>query len=215
MLTESGCSTVIRLGYSAIDFVIRPAKGIESFFVSETQKSPPKSDKMTVANKARQKSPLTSNKNNVDNKIKQKSQTKPSGLEAFFSSAKDSPTTITKRDCRDDNIADVAKEEIQSQDNIVGKQTLTDEEIARALQSSYDKELNSNNVIESFQPKQEIDRDQAMALKLQTKYDREHSVLSCVEKFSTNSKQKRKRISIEGGKDPKKSKIDSYFSCKK
>ena len=243
VLTESGCSTVIRLGYSAIDFVTRPAKGIESFFAAEqTQKSSPKSDKLNADNKARQKSPSKSSKINVVNKVKQEGRVKPNGIEAFFSQIKDIPTTgdhnwkcssnsgvseaqdktednhekqLVKPNCHDD-IADVVDEERQPQDNKPGKQKLTDEEIARELQKSYDKEINPNSTFGSSQPRLEIDKDQAMALKLQSKYDREHAVLSCVEKFSANSKRKGTSKTNSNGGDnvPKKSKIDSYFLLK-
>eukprot|EP00585_Thalassiosira_rotula_P022209 CAMPEP_0196221736 /NCGR_PEP_ID=MMETSP0912-20130531/43330_1 /TAXON_ID=49265 /ORGANISM="Thalassiosira rotula, Strain GSO102" /LENGTH=76 /DNA_ID=CAMNT_0041500325 /DNA_START=41 /DNA_END=268 /DNA_ORIENTATION=+ len=57
---------------------------------------------------------------------------------------------------------------------------MTDEEIARQLQNSYDNETRK----ESKHNDAFSDKDEAFAFQLQSSYDREHSVLSHVERFS-------------------------------
>jgi len=214
VLTENSCSTVIRLGYSAIDFVTRPAKGIETFFMAEPNQSSP--------------DPNSQKRRRVDHSAKMKpQQIKPIGIEAFLSTsknkssskyiAKNSKQTIDNSESRCD-IADAVKNASVVSESPEAQQkekSLTDEEIAKQLQSAYDKEIRTNNTLASIQPKPEIDRDEAMAIKLQSTYDREHSVLSCVEKYSIGNKSKKiGQIKSQKGIN-KKSKIDSYFTFKK
>lgn len=222
VLTDSGHSTVIRLGYSAIDFVTRPTKGIESFFTSEAKRSPPKDVKASTD----------------DHKAKRKPQVKPSGINAFFlSSKKEASTSCSKQsntlknDKSSSNLTANANPDsslgmakvvsdtdavLISEDVQQDKPTMTDEEFARGLQNAYDKELRTTpNTATVMQPKNELDRDEAIALKLQTTYDREYAVLSCVEKFPTSQKRNGKCNTESGAHASKKSKIDSYFSLKK
>eukprot|EP00956_Cyclotella_meneghiniana_P044536 scaffold321908_cov96-Cyclotella_meneghiniana.AAC.2 len=154
-------------------------------------------------------------------------QIKPIGIEAFLSTsknkssskyiAKNSKQTIDNSESRCD-IADAVKNASVVSESPEAQQkekSLTDEEIAKQLQSAYDKEIRTNNTLASIQPKPEIDRDEAMAIKLQSTYDREHSVLSCVEKYSIGNKSKKiGQIKSQKGIN-KKSKIDSYFTFKK
>jgi hypothetical protein len=210
VLTENGVSTVIRLGFSAIDFVTRPLKGIESFFApADVKKTPPKTE-LGTAN---------------DKRVKQKCQVKkPSGIEAFLFPCKN---TVQQRDLDRDNVqmngaadgpmlVSAIDAKINESANAAPKNgdTLTDEEIARRLHN----ELNNNSAADNMQPMKEIDRDQAIALKLQSKYDRENDVLTRVEKYSASSKRKMvgKSERQEGATVHKKSKLlDSYFSLRK
>lgn len=206
VLTENGVSTVIRLGFSAIDFVARPLKGIESFFApADVKKTPPKTE-LGTAN---------------DKRVKQKCHVKkPSGIEAFLFPCKN---TVPQQDLdRDDNQRDgptevsMSETKINESANVAPAKngdSLTDEEIARRLHD----ELNHNSAADNMQPTKEIDRDQAIALKLQSKYDRENDVLTRVEKYSASSKRKMvgKSERQKGPTVHKKSKLDSYFSLKK
>ena len=213
VLIENNCSTVIRLGYSAIDFVTRPAKGIETFFVADPDQSPPSNGQK---------------RSKIDNSAKMKpDEVKPFGIEAFLLAnrnksssqrvVKNSKQTADNSECQRD-IADAVIEAARLSESSEAQQNekpLTDEEIARQLQSAYDKEIRINNTSASIQPKKETDRDEAMALKLQSTYDREHSVLSSVEKYSKEKKRKQiGKIKTQKGTN-KKSKLDSYFSFKK
>ena len=213
VLIENNCSTVIRLGYSAIDFVTRPAKGIEAFFVADPDQSPPSNGQK---------------RSKIDNSAKMKpDEVKPFGIEAFLLAnrnksssqrvVKNSKQTANNSECQRD-IADAVIEAARLSESSEAQQNekpLTDEEIARQLQSAYDKEIRINNTSASIQPKKETDRDEAMALKLQSTYDREHSVLSSVEKYSKEKKRKQiGKIKTQKGSN-KKSKLDSYFSLKK
>ena len=210
VLIENNCSTVIRLGYSAIDFVTRPAKGIETFFVVDPDQSPPNGQK----------------RSKIDNSAKMKpDEVKPFGIEAFLLANKSSSQRVVKNSKQTaDNsesqrdIADAVIEAAglsESSEAQQNEKPLTDEEIARQLQSAYDNEIRINNTSASIQPKKETDRDEAMALKLQSTYDREHSVLSSVEKYSKEKKRKQiGKIKTQKGTN-KKSKLDSYFSFKK
>jgi len=233
-LKETGQTTVIRLGYSAIDFVTRPAKGIESFFVTGTKKS------CTTHHMACK---------TIGYNDRQERQVKPRGIEAFLSSGRNNACMGAQKfnhNTRDgdgngnveDIITDVDYKQspevpvfivdtdiqtaeanrteslwhqaTQSESNI----PMPDEEIARQLQVAYDKELGTDAAIASMQHKKEIDQDKALALKLQSSYDKEHAVLSGVERYSKRKSGGLAR-SQEGGKMPKKYKIDSYFSSNK
>ena len=80
---------------------------------------------------------------------------------------------------------------------------MTDEEIARKLQESYDKEATAQGRETALSSKS----DEALALKLQSTYDREHSVLAHAERFSA----KRNRTSkSKRAHEAKKGKIE-YF----
>lgn len=209
VLTENGVSNVIRLGFSAIDFVTRPTKGIDSFFAAEAKKSPLK---------------ISGNKNK--HPAKKRQQVKPSGMESFLLNkkcgneyARNNLTPEKKHQILVDTKSaarveegSACHDEMQSEDDSGNSATLTDEEIARRLHD----ELNSHHV--DVQPKKETDRDEAIAMKLQSKYDREHAVLSSVEKFATNNNKRKETENCKtasGSRVPKKSKINSYFSVVK
>ena len=215
VLTENGVSNVIRLGFSAIDFVARPSKGIESFFApapADVKKSPTKT--------------IMGTKNGTC--AKQKCQTKkPNGIEAFFSSGKNTARQQDPNHCNNQKCV-AADESTQLSmtgtkinesaiaapaDLVNNSDTLTDEEIARRLHN----ELNNNSTADMMQPAKEIDRDQTVAMKLQSKYDRENDVLTRVEKYSAGNKRKMvgKTETQKGAAMHKKSKLDSYFLLKK
>ena len=231
-MTESGHRTLIRLGFSAIDFVTRPAKGIESFFVAGAKKSPPKLDRDSTINYH----------NNS-----RKREVKPSGIESFFSSEPKASSPIGPKHEHDDaktgNIPKAVDDEFcfEKLEHQVGSEkdashptsteaqfyqqkkeamiefntTREDEEIARRLQNAYDNEMANNSPAVTMQPKGDIGRDKEIAQKLQASYDREHAVLSCVERFSSNTKRKKSGTTKAQKMNDKKCKIDSYFSLKK
>eukprot|EP00804_Cyclotella_cryptica_P027696 CCRYP_010307-RC/>CCRYP_010307-RC protein AED:0.07 eAED:0.07 QI:1374/1/1/1/1/1/6/61/401 len=237
VLTESGHTTVIRLGYSAIDFVNRPAKGIESFFAVGTKKSCTTRHMVCKT---------------IVHKESQDRQVRPKGIEAFLSSGKNNSSAtaqkyhhtshdldrngntkdfITVDDCKQApaDAAVIAGAGIQTSEathtetllhhaaQSETNMSMTDEEIARQLQIAYDNELGNDNTTASVKHKKEFNQDKALALKLQLSYDREHAVLSGVEKYSNNTNKKLSVVarSHDGGKMPKKYKIDSYFSSNK
>ena len=215
----------MRIGVSAIDFVARAKKGegIDSFFTAA--KSPSSSVKQSQ-----------STKRLVDsNNIKKEAFAQPDGIESFFSakttatdastgesapksnkkgtnSAASSIQEVTKTGLRGWLSNDVKKE---SKGSSRPATAMTDEEMARQLQDTYNnedkKQDKKDNVTSSTSPGNDFERDRALALQLQSSYDREHSVLSHVERFSgkkrrdnTNNKTQKK------GSSSKKGKID-YF----
>lgn len=216
----------IRIGVSAIDFVARAKKGegIDSFFTAA--KSP-------ASTKQSQSTP----KRIVDsNDMKKEASAQPDGIESFFSTkptATDASTSesasksnkkgtnsaaashqeVTKTGLRGWLSNDVSKKETKGSSRTAT--TMTDEEMARKLQDTYNnedkKQDKKDNVTSSISPGNDFERDRALALQLQSSYDREHSVLSHVERFSgkkrrdnTNNKTQKK------GSSSKKGKID-YF----
>lgn len=201
ILKENGVTNVIRLGYSAIDFVTRSSKGIESFFAAESKKTPPK---------------ISQNKRG--SAVKKKQQAKPSGIKAFlsneslkFESERSAIYLAQEGDNQHIEVPDkLGPTRLHQHDNSPSdKETLTDEEIARRLHD----ELNRSPAVK-MQARRQTDRDEAIAKKLQSKYDRENAVLSSVEKLETsNNKRKFSKGKAVGGTISKKSKqIDSYFT---
>ena len=222
VLVESGQTTIIRLGYSAVDFVTRPAKGIETFFNADVNRSSTKQKKIES-----------------DRSVKKKHQAKPSGIETFFSCSKNEAistqcTSSNNEKSPRDHTVDRYNQPLEYSNHIhitgvsamksdsanvseLRNIAMSDEEIARQLQSAYDNEVKTSSPATMTQPKTEVDRDEAIALKLQSTYDREHAVLSYVEKFSIH-KRRDKRGKVKGNDGTticKKSKIDSYFTLKK
>lgn len=89
---------------------------------------------------------------------------------------------------------------------------LTDEEMARQLQDSYDREVRereSNDTVAS-KPETVKDKDEDFALQLQSSFDREHAVLSQVERYSGKRKGNARTKSRQRGNNKKRGKID-YF----
>ncbi len=67
VLTERGHNSFIRIGFSAVDFVVRPKIGIDSFFSKGKAKSSPSST------------------NRLTSDSKREARAKPAGIESFFS----------------------------------------------------------------------------------------------------------------------------------
>jgi len=237
-LTESGHSSFIRMGFSAIDFVMRPKVGIDSFF-----------------NKGKTQSTSTKRLMSGNNDVKKEACAKPNGIGSFFSTSKAPPanpklttiphpkpsgdgngalkkeTTLPESIEKRNSSVEVlqqkmkGKESSESSDKVVAVakgscsdalqhgSKITDEELARQLQESFDNDTGKNgNIKVSSSSEKVMVKDKAFALRLQSKFDRENSVLSHVERFSgkrnnansnTNSRKK--------GNNKKKSKIDFFL----
>ncbi|KAL3816628.1 hypothetical protein ACHAXA_004810 [Cyclostephanos tholiformis] len=232
-LSEKGHSGVIRIGFSAIDFVVRSKTGIDSFF-----------SKGVKANAG----PVT--KRIVDGRsAEQESGGKLGGKESFFSSLKSSsPKTkgmpVSSLNSSDNNeicgvspspgknptrncCAEVSLREMNVaeynenlQDPMSGtsahsmnlKNNLTDEDIARRLQDSLDEEMNKTENGKHSTSSDLIDKDEALALVLQSTYDREDALLSHLERFPTRKKNiNAKRQPKKSEKNNKRGKIDFFL----
>eukprot|EP00984_Skeletonema_dohrnii_P016206 scaffold7152_cov148-Skeletonema_dohrnii-CCMP3373.AAC.7 len=267
ILTERGEKSFIRIGFSAIDFVVRPKAGIDSFFAQQ--------EKNTTPSKKRQgdgvvsSTPTHTKDANVEStrarlnaRLKHDQQQKEdSGLQGWLAKvdgaevstkAAVEETTSPHHDTNlkpslqaSDETESTAVEEgsntnIDTAGEENNQKTLSDEELARRLQSTYDDEAreNSNNVHNKVVGEEcnnnDVDgdkaialqyqsttdttnddldeRDRAIALELQSKYDREHSILSDVERFSGISKRKKGTSPKNQRGATKKNRIDNFFT---
>ena len=207
VLNERKHSSFIRIGFSAVDFVVRPKVGIDSFF----GKGKPNHNQSFST----KRSGLCDDDKNAS--------AKSGGLDRFFSSRKQqvaspSPTpTCSINNC---GIETASQSVIRvgncSGDCQVGLETdaafdsihattLSDEEIARQLQETYNKKSGGNNDALSSDL---FARDLALASQLQSKYDRESAVLSHIERFSPKG---RLQVDDPSTRNNKKSKLDSFF----
>ena len=208
------------MGFSAIDFVVRPKIGIDSFF--RKGKTLSSSTKHLVCG------------NNDD---KKEVHAKSGGIDSFFSTRKPHttipkstkltspqpfnhghgalhhkippPTSNEKRTSSTWFLRHVSKgtrlHNSLADDTAVAKNNsscaLTDEEIARQLQDSYD---------DAAKEQDKQDRDKALACQLQSSYDRENTVLSHAERFCVKRNNKSSTKSQRKRSSNKRSKID-YF----
>jgi hypothetical protein len=233
-LSEKGHSGLIRIGFSAVDFVVRSRIGIDSFF-----------GKGVKANAA------LATKHAADGNSDVKKGSCPDQLgreDSFLSSlnhASASPETkimpfptVNGHDKNERGecpspvknptgkcYAEVSLQEMNSVDfdgyshdntpmlstsprPMQNENTVTDEDIARRLQGSLDEEMkeeeNSSRSIRS----DIIDKDEALALVLQSTYDREDALLSHMERFSTRKKDNDTKPRKSGNK---RSKIDFFL----
>lgn len=203
VLNERKHSSFIRIGFSAVDFVVRPKVGIDSFF----GKGKPNHNQSFST----KRSGLCDDDKNAS--------AKSGGLDRFFSSRKQqvaspSPTpTCSINNC---GIETASPSVIRVGNGQVGLETdaafgsihatiLSDEEIARQLQETYNKKSGGNNDALSSDL---FARDLALASQLQSKYDRESAVLSHIERFSPKG---RLQVDDPSTRNNKKSKLDSFF----
>ena len=213
VLTERGHTSFIRIGFSAIDFVNRPRIGIDSFFSKGKTKTQSSSTKLLVGGKSDTKETAT------------KSGLK--GITSFFSAGRKpqsaqslngtpSPKSSSKK------VLVGKDEELSTEDETEGVETnssnttervtaMTDEEIARQLQDSYNKEVGTQGKSNVSQLEKSLDKDEAFALQLQSTFDREHEVLSHVERFSAKRKSNATSKSQKNSKSSKRGKIDFFL----
>lgn len=235
-LTESGHSSFIRIGFSAIDFVMRPKVGIDSFF--SKGKNDPSSTKTSTKHSSWSSSDL--NSGNGD----RKNQKKIGGIDSFFiaSMQSRSSTKVGVAAPRDKSIVSSTIEEKalsqkrnQTKSNIKSPlihqnpsergllNWLTEKkDEANEQTTSLEKHVsNDNEISKKLQVSKSnkskagcnktddniIDKDEAYAFKLQSMYDREHEALSRIERISS----KRKHSSGSKGNRNKKGKIDFFL----
>jgi len=231
-LRDTGHSSFIRIGFSAIDFVHRPKVGIDSFF-SKDKTQPTISSKRLVSGA---------------NHVRKETNSKSGDIGFFFSARKKQPATPKSKTTTSPQLVGHVDNELhndipsckpnQKQDgsellHLKGKGTdvrnwladdstvsktnslhasqhthiMTDEEIARQLQNSYDNETRK----ESKHNDEFSDKDKAFAFQLQSSYDREHSVLTHVERFSGTKNNNSNTKSHSKGNSSKRSKIDFFL----
>ena len=249
ILTERGEKSFIRIGYSAIDFVVRPKTGIDSFFAQQQEKknaTPSKRQRDGVGRSSTPTHPKDANTEStrarLNARLKHDQQQKEEcGIQGWLAKVDSSAEVSTKAkevvdetstsphrgtnlkqsSQRADGAESVAVEEgsnsyIATTIEETNQNIISDEELARRLQSTYDDEAareNSSSVVNERSSNNDSDgdraitlryqsaadatnddmdeRDRAIALELQSKYDREHSILSDVERFSGISKRKK------------------------
>ncbi len=263
ILTERGEKSFIRIGFSAIDFVARPKSGIDSFFAAA-----PQQEKNTIPSKRQGDNNNNSEDANTEStrarlnaRLKHDQQQKEeNSLQGWLTKVDDadvskkavveetetsSPhrSTNLKQPSRTSDEAESVAVEVGTNNTTTATigEEISDEELARRLQSTYDDEAreNSNNLHHNVVGEEsnnnnvtgdraiglqfqstinatidDVDeRDRAIALQLQSKYDREHSILSDVERFSGISKRKKGTSpkNHQGGSN-KKNRIDNFFS---
>lgn len=258
ILTERGEKSFIRIGFSAIDFVVRPKTGIDSFFAQQEKSTSPskrRGDGAVRSTSTHTKDANTdSTRARLNARLKQDQQQKEEcGIQGWLTKvdsaevstkAADEETTTSphlKRSSQKVDEAECIVAEEGSSANTgeeISQKILSDEELARRLQSTYDNEAceNSSNIHNNVVGEEsnvgdgdramafryqstteaasdEIDeRDRAIALQLQSRYDREHSILSDVERFSGISKRKKGTSPKNHRGTTKKNRIDNFFS---
>lgn len=215
VLSEKGHVGVIRIGFSAIDFVVRPKIGIDSFFGKGVNAT------------------LPATKHFVDGKGVE--QTELRDRESFFSARKyqsASPKAKSNIEQKNQNTAVSAAESqqemngttfhgnLQDGTTVSGTNTyssihvnnITDEEVARRLQDSLDEEMNEEANSKRSSRSDKVDKDEALALVLQSTYDREDALLSHMERFSSKRKNNDTTIQPQKrGNNNKRSKIDFFL----
>ena len=237
-LLDKGHSGLIRIGFSAVDFVVRSRIGIDSFFGKGVKANAAQATKRTVDGNS-----------DVQEKY---SRGKLGGEESFLSSLKHasaSPETkgmpLPNVNCREKNeirgespppvknptrncCAKVSLQEMKvadfngsSQDSstpilsssshsMQNENNATDEDIARRLQDSLDEEMDQEeNSMRSIKS-DIINKDEALALLLQSTYDREDALLSHMKRFSTVKKNNDTKPK-KSEKNIKRSKIDFFL----
>ncbi len=233
-LSEKGHSGVIRIGFSAIDFVLRPKIGIDSFF----GKGAPATKRLGDGNSAESK----------------KSGGKVRGKEFFFSARKHQSASPETKCATVPSLNSLENTEMcgestspNKEQNIIGpaaaslremngsadfsgslhdnmtspsidihssghENNMADEEIARRLQDSLDEEMNEEANSKRSSRTDKVDKDEALAALLQSTFDREDALLSHMEKFSSkrkNNDKARQPQKSEGNN--KRSKIDFFL----
>ena len=188
VLLEKGHSSFIRIGFSAIDFVVRSKIGIDSFFSKGGDN----------------KYNTLPTRNSIVERVYDDMQKESSGKlgDEVETGCKPAMTIL------DRNVAS----------NSHHTNSVSDEEIARRLQDSLDEEImNSNEVKNNHNHTSnkigKVDKDEAMALALQSTYDREDALLSHMERYSTKrlSDEKAKTTLQKKGRVNQRNKIDFFL----
>jgi len=188
VLNERGHSSIIRIGFSAIDFVNRPKHGIDTFFsTSRSQLSPAK------------KMDNISTKNNP----RKNTTTKSAGINCYFPEKSKSSNEFHH---------DVHSKTTVSDEEFARQVQKSFDDEVKSFRTPIQNE--SQIPVASISKTEDVSRDESIALQLQTEYDRENRVLSDVERFSSMSKRKGRNISSGRHQklcESKSSKIDSFF----
>ena len=208
VLNERKHSSFIRIGFSAVDFVVRPKLGrIDSFFSkgktndnhSSTKRTTHRLgdyDKKTSTRPGRLDHFFSPRKIHVASPIS--TQTDWSIIDDGNSTAPPSSIKDGKGDCQVGLETDARSSSPQNTSN-----NLTDEEIARQLQETYNNETVQNS---------DVGRDQALASQLQSEFDRETAVLAHIEKLSPKGQRKTaKQNDTNTSNSNKRSKLDFFF----
>lgn len=171
ILMERGEKSFIRIGYSAIDFVVRPKTGIDSFF-SAAAASPKRSVGGDGAVNGTPNNNVESTRARLDARRKQQDlQKEESGLQSWLTkgdngekssmaavetSSPATGATNVKQSPKRSNESDIAAVVDKGRDTTIGsnvvedKETnqkiVSDEELARRLQCAYDDEARENNI---------------------------------------------------------------------
>lgn len=188
VLNERGHSSIIRIGFSAIDFVNRPKHGIDTFFsTSRGQLSPAK--KMDSIN--------------IKNNYRKNTITKSAGINCYFPEKGKNSNEFHN---------DVHSKTTSSDEEFARQLQKSFDDEVKSFRTPIQ---NENQIpIASRSKTEDVSRDESIALQLQTEYDRENRVLTDVERFSTMSKRKGRNISLGRHKklcESKSNKIDSFF----
>lgn len=189
VLLEKGHSSFIRVGFSAIDFVVRSKIGIDSFFSKGGDK---------VNNTLSTKNSIV--ERNSDDMQKDSSCKLGDAIESVIVKTRCNSTMMT---ILDRNAASIS----HPTNNVV-----PDEEIARRLQDSLDEEILMNDEVNNHNHTSKkigkVNKDEAMALALQSTYNREDALLSHMERYSTkrSSDEKAKK-----GRVNQRNKIDFFL----
>jgi len=232
VLTERGHSSFIRIGFSAIDFVVRPKVGIDSFFnKGKTTRLSSTTTKLLVGGKSKKDSGInnffaskkpspkveavaaaTFPKPNSDND-EDNDDTITSGRTPKKSSPKDTSATADVGTTPKEDESTEETTETTSDIAAQSKAAMTDEEMARHLQETYNKEVESQSKVITKTKEKVLDKDEAFALQLQNKFDRENEVLSHVERFSAKRKgnSSATKLSKKKGSSNKRGKIDFFL----
>lgn len=200
-LNERKHSSFIRIGFSAMDFVIRPKVGIDSFFSKGKTNHHQSSTKR-----------LTSGIGDDDKGASAKSRR----LDHFFSNQNiqvASPISTPADRSINDHVTDTSSPSAINRSKNYGDywqgrdaaNSLADEEIARQLQESYNNEKAESRASDLY------DKDLAIASHLQSEYDRESAVLAHIERFSPKGRHKTKANPTKTSSSNKRSKLDSFF----
>ena len=228
VLTERGHTSFIRIGFSAIDFVNRPKIGIDSFFSKGKTKAQSSSTKLLVSGKSDKKEPTTksgsagitsffsASTNPQSVQSKSPAVTSPTSLKPLHNETPSPKSSTTKKvlvgkDEERSTEDETEAVEMNSSNRTERVTAMTDEEIARRLQDSYNKEVGTQGKGNFSQVEKSLDKDEAFALQLQSTFDREHEVLSHVERFSAKRKNDASSKSQKNSKSSKRGKIDFFF----
>lgn len=171
VLLEKGHSSFIRIGFSAIDFVVRSKIGIDSFFSKGGDKA---------------SNTLPTKKSIVERVCDDRLKESSDKVESVIVKTRCNSTMMTILDRN-------AASNSHHTNNVV-----SDEELARRLQDSLDEEIPMNDEVKNHnlisKKIGKVNKDEALALALQSTYDREDALLAHMERYST------KRLSDEKGK---------------